>query len=224
MEQATGHSRHKGGAAHGVKVSAIEAALLTGRNERRIRSWIATRRLPAVKVGQSWQIDTDDLERIPGIRINREQLALLQSQEGGRFQNLLSRLSELECTLTRLTADMAALNARVEALERISLRLGPGERQPRIGEPASELETAAAPGSETLPPGSMRVKHFALAHKVHAAILLYQIETEKITDTTVSMANGRRSHWLTPAQQRAVIDFWRRNGTSFITCPRCPHR
>ena len=56
-----------------VKVSAVQAASLIGRNERRIRNWIATQRLPATKVGHTWQIETEDLERISGIKIDDAQ-------------------------------------------------------------------------------------------------------------------------------------------------------
>jgi len=76
---------------------------------------------------------------------------------------------------------------------------------------------------DNLPAGSMRMKQFALLHKVHAAVLNYQIETGKIEDTTMRMVNGRKAHWLTPQQQYWVITFWKRNGTHFLPCAYCPH-
>ena len=227
-----------------MKISAAQAAHLIGRNERRIRDWIATQRLPAIKVGQTWQIDTEDLERIPGIKIDRAQLALLQAQEASTSQGLLSRIAELEYTVQCLHSEIASLNERLERLERLGLGNANDSQQHReifqAGNHATNLQryspTAHIPTNlgyladvtseqdvELLPPGSIRMKQFALIHKVHAAVLAYQIETGKIEDTAVSSANGRKSHWLTPEQQRAVIAFWRRNGTHFVPCSVCPH-
>lgn len=216
-----------------MKISAVQAALLVGRNERRIRDWIATRRLPAIKVGQSWQIDIDDLERLPGVVIDREQLALLQQQEATTPHGLLNRLAQLENTVQDLQREVAALKARLDETERQHAR--------RVSNAEHVLEllhaehaTSLSPHIENFsedassleiepPPGSIRVKQFALVHKVHAAVLAYQIETGKIEDTALSMANGRKAHWLTLEQQQTTIAFWRRNGTHFIPCSACPH-
>jgi|SRR5579859_210172 len=222
----------------GVKVSAVQAALLTGRNERRIRDWIATQRLPAIKVGQAWQIDTADLEHLPGITIDPAQLALLQAQETGTLQGLLNHVARLEQIIQDLHMEMASLTARIEHLEDGKAGILPEAEilQNKDSHPDLPRDTAIAdvPGNalidftsyqddRSLPPGSMRMKQFALMHKVHAAVLTYQIETGKIVDTPVGMANGRKSHWLTPQQQQEIIAFWRRNGTHFVPCPRCPH-
>src|SRR5690242_19140834 len=80
---------------YGVKISAVQAAQLVGRNERRMRDWIATRRLPAIKVGQSWQIDIEDLERLPGITIDRTQLETLWSREVSASSELRQRVRDL---------------------------------------------------------------------------------------------------------------------------------
>src|SRR5437667_3074924 len=98
-----------------VKVSAVQAASLIGRNERRIRDWITKHRLPATKVGKMWQIETDDLERISGIKIDDTQLALLPGQES--TQNLLERVALLERMLDHLSTEIATLYTRMSALE-----------------------------------------------------------------------------------------------------------
>jgi hypothetical protein len=228
---------------YGVKISAVQAAQLVGRNERRIRDWIATQRLPAVKVGQTWQIDIDDLEQLPGVVIDREQLALLQRQEAATPHGLLNRVSDLENIVQHLQSEVAALKARIVDIEsqharRVSnaehvLELLHAEHAP-FDLHKNTATTSLSPDLENLsdvvsgleiepPSGSVRVKQFALMHKVHAAVLAYQIETSKIEDTALGMANGRKSHWLTPEQQQMTIAFWRRNGTHFIPCPTCPH-
>jgi hypothetical protein len=240
------HCRKLQETCHGVKISAVRAAQLVGRNERRIRDWIATRRLPAIKVGQTWQIDIDDLEQLPGVVIDREQLALLQRQEAATPHGLLNRIHDLEDTVQLLQSEVVALRARINDIEhQHARRVSNAERvlellhaehaapldqlQPKYSTTASifsqpENLSESASGQEVEPPpGSVRVKQFALLHKVHAAVLAYQIETGKIEDTALSMANGRKAHWLTPEQQQTTIAFWRRNGTHFIICPMCPH-
>jgi hypothetical protein len=224
---------------YGVKISAVQAAQLIGRNERRIRDWIATRRLPAVKVGQSWQIDIDDLEQLPGVVIDREQMALLLDQATATPHGLLNRVDYLENMVQHLQTEVAVLKARMNDIEsQHARRVSNAEHVLEIlhAEHATPLDihkyavphlenlSEAAPGLEIEPPpGSVRVKQFALMHKVHAAVLAYQIETGKIEDTALSMANGRKAHWLTQEQQQTTIAFWRRNGTHFIPCPACPH-
>ncbi|WP_220204462.1 helix-turn-helix domain-containing protein [Reticulibacter mediterranei] len=216
-----------------MKISAVQAAQLVGRNERRIRDWIATRRLPAIKVGQSWQIDIEDLERLPGITIDRTQLEALWSREVGALSELRQRVRDLEEVVLNLRNEVAQLKMRlqdIEGAQRASVLFEHAEQIPldlrmyaTVTPPFPDFEDRAGGQEVEPPPGSVRVKQFALIHKVHAAMLTYQIETGKIEDTPLSMGNGRKAHWLTPEQQRAVIVFWRRNGTHFVPCPICPH-
>lgn len=204
---------------YGVKISAVQAAQLVGRNERRIRDWIATRRLPAIKVGQSWQIDIEDLERLPGITIDRTQLETLWSRDSGAPSELRQRVRDLEEVVSGLRHEVTQLKLRLQDIERAEQAPLDSRMYSAVMPPSPYFEDRI----EEPPPGSVRVKQFALIHKVHAAMLTYQIETGKIEDTALNMGNGRKAHWLTPEQQRAAIVFWRRNGTHFVPCPICPH-
>jgi excisionase family DNA binding protein len=215
---------------YGVKISAVQAAQLVGRNERRIRDWIATRRLPAIKVGQSWQIDIEDLEQLPGITIDRARLELLWSRETDTPSVLRQRVRDLEEAVLSLRSEVAQLETRLQAVEgQLAQKTGVLFEHPHTEPIPFDLRMSPAyenygDGQEAEPPpGSVRVKQFALIHKVHAAMLTYQIETGKIEDTALHMGSGRKAHWLTPEQQRAAIAFWRRNGTHFVPCPLCPH-
>jgi excisionase family DNA binding protein len=218
---------------YGVKISAVQAAQLVGRNERRIRDWIATRRLPAIKVGQRWQIDIEDLERLPGITIDRTQLETLWSREVGAPSELRQRVRNLEEVVLNLRNEVAQLKMRlqdIEGTQRVGVPFGYAEQPPfdlrmytTVAPPSPYFEDRTDSQEVEPAPDSVRVKQFALIHKVHAAMLTYQIETGKIEDTALNMGNGRKAHWLTPEQQRAVIVFWRRNGTHFVPCPICPH-
>lgn len=109
----------------GLKVSPVEAARLVGKTERTIRQWIASGRLPAEPAGQRtrrpgvgpyrWLIDTDELGRLPGVRLNPAVLAELEARTAltGTGEDVLTRL-------TRLEHDMAELRQRVEMMERRS--------------------------------------------------------------------------------------------------------
>src|SRR5690242_21380139 len=164
-----------------VKVSAVQAASLIGRNERRIRDWITKHRLPATKVGKAWQIETDDLERISGIKIDDTQLALLPGQES--IQSLLERIALLERMVDHLSIEIATLSTRMSALEHshsLIRRDTPVLRQLNAAEPSTidlqryiplpfspDQQQEGVYGQETdsLPAGSMRMKQFALLHK-----------------------------------------------------------
>lgn len=111
----------------GLKVSPVEAARLVGKTERTIRQWIASGRLPAEPAGQRtprpgvgpyrWLIDTDELGRMPGVRLNPAVLAELEARTAltGAGEDVLARL-------TRLEHDVAELRQRVEQVERRSLQ------------------------------------------------------------------------------------------------------
>lgn len=55
----------------GKKLSATQAARLVQRNERIVRGWIKAGKLRAERAAgtRAWQIDRDDLARVPGVQI-----------------------------------------------------------------------------------------------------------------------------------------------------------
>src|SRR5260370_27118726 len=84
----------------GIEVKLAEAAALVGRHERIVRWHILTRTdLRARKVGRTWLIDTDDLERVPGWKVDRGRLAELQMADSHTSEQLLVRLQALETEL-----------------------------------------------------------------------------------------------------------------------------
>lgn len=100
----------------GVRVSAYEASRLVDRHERVVRGRIARGDLPAIKEGNTWRIDVDDLERIPGWQVDRDRLARLESER--RVATSPSTLEELAARVTTLQREVRALHRRISALER----------------------------------------------------------------------------------------------------------
>lgn len=93
-----------------MKVTAAEAGQLVNRHERIVRGHIKRGDLPATKVGNSWQVDTSDLESVPGWHIDRTRLASLEERETRSVESLRSRVESLE-------RELASLRSRVRALE-----------------------------------------------------------------------------------------------------------
>lgn len=116
----------------GVKVNASQAAALAGWSEKRIRAAIRRGDLPAEedtaqggrvareasdaggrRVGPSrWAVDSDDLLKLPGARINQVMLAELKAQSDASSQGMLARLAELERQVRDLQRQVRDLRAR----------------------------------------------------------------------------------------------------------------
>jgi hypothetical protein len=96
----------------GIRVNAAQAAQLVGRSERRVRQWIADGKLRAEPSGtrtkgehsgpSAWAIDTDDLERVPGVTVDPTRLAELTAGQNRTPQGLLARVEQLERRLAIL--------------------------------------------------------------------------------------------------------------------------
>src|SRR5258706_5381404 len=96
-----------------IEVKLAEAAALVGRHERIVRWHILTRKdLRARKEGRTWLIDTDDLERVPGWKVDRGRLAELQMAERSSSEQLLTRLQVLESELRLVKTRLHLLEAR----------------------------------------------------------------------------------------------------------------
>lgn len=99
----------------GLKVSASEAAYLVNRHERIVRGRIARGELPATKERNAWCIDVDDLERIPGWRLDRSRLAQREERDAATAESLTARISALERDLRDLRARLRSLELRTSA-------------------------------------------------------------------------------------------------------------
>lgn len=97
----------------GIRVTAAQAAQLVGRHERIIRWHIKRGDLPALKQGNAWHIDTDELARIPGWHVDAMRLADVQAADARTATALAARVEALERQVRDLTTRLRALeNAR----------------------------------------------------------------------------------------------------------------
>jgi hypothetical protein len=206
----------------GLKVSAAQASQLTGIHERTIRQYISDGRLyaatagprdPEGKAGPSrWAIDVDDLAALPGVAINREVLARIELARGHDPAAILARLEALERQMRAMQSQLLQLT-------------GGAAPAPQLDAPTVVAGTVAPEVivPEDIEAGSVLVRHFAIRHKVPAQTVASQRERKEFPSTPRPVANGRNEHWLSPAQQAAVIAYWERNHTAYEKCGECPH-
>src|SRR5690349_15257086 len=96
----------------GLLATAQQAGWLLDRHERIVRGRIKRGDLPATKEGNRWRVDTDDLERVPGRKIDHSRLAELQMADSRTSERLLARLQVLETELRRVKNRLHLLEAR----------------------------------------------------------------------------------------------------------------
>jgi hypothetical protein len=102
-----------------LTVSAAQAAWLVDRHERIVRNHVTRQPgtagyLPAVKQGHTWAISTDDLERVPGWRVDAQRLRQLEAADARTVDSQVARITALE---TR----MRSLETRLALVERMRL-------------------------------------------------------------------------------------------------------
>jgi hypothetical protein len=126
----------------GILVSAAEAGALVDRHERVVRQHIQDGGLPATKDARGrWQIDVEDLARVPGWIVDRERLARLELRQRRSHAGLVARTEAMESRLR-------ALENHLRAIERSLERLGQaGPPRP----PASPAHEPEAPSDDEEP-------------------------------------------------------------------------
>jgi hypothetical protein len=180
-------------------VNAADAAKLAETHERTIRRQIASGKLPATKQpdGQ-WLIRVADLKRL------YPDLALPDPFTHGEPNHPAMR--ELLDAINRLLAagqwpPSAPLPARV-----------PVQTRPLV----------ARPTHDTLPPGSVLARHFALAHDVSPPTVQSQITAGAYPHIAIPHG-AKQERWLTPQHQHSALLYWQANGAHYRPCPACPH-
>jgi hypothetical protein len=211
-------------------------------------------------VGPSrWQINTDDLARVAGVLLSRDALAMLEAQRGRTQAGILARLETQERELQALRARVRVLelgqqgqgawssSAPASLADVAGLPpadgLGAGGTVASswsLGAPATPpwaaslapVAVAAAPAAEDgLPAGSVRFLPFARAHGVKPPTATSQRQSGHLQALSLPSAReGQEDHWLTPAQQRDAVAYWRTHPDRATgkpqlknTCPDCPH-
>lgn len=101
----------------GILVSAAEAGALVDRHERVVRQHIHDGGLPARKDARGrWQIDVEDLARVPGWIVDRERLARLELRQRRSHAGLVERTEALEGRLRTLEGQLRLVLERLERL------------------------------------------------------------------------------------------------------------
>jgi excisionase family DNA binding protein len=133
----------------------VQAAELLGQSRRQIRYLIKTGRLPAVKVGGHWRIDSERLPRSPGqraaaerkqqhlVEVVEEALSLPSASDRKRYSVRDLRAFQIGAAIyrdaaARLAADHPAIQSLRQALEHVAL----GCHRFRQEDKVSEYQTA----------------------------------------------------------------------------------
>lgn len=113
----------------GILVSAAEAGALVGRHERIVRwhighkdsktgAWVSD--LPARKVAGKWQVNTDDLARVPDWTVDRERLARLELRQTRSHSGLVARVEALEARLRGLETHIRAMETAIAGISTLA--------------------------------------------------------------------------------------------------------
>ena len=123
----------------GILVSAAEAGALVDRHERVVRQHIQDGGLPATKDARGrWQIDVEDLARVPGWIVDRERLARLELRQRRSHAGLVARTEALESRLRGLESHLRAIESSLERLGQIGPQRPP---TPPAREPSDDDES-----------------------------------------------------------------------------------
>lgn len=220
----------------GQLVSAAQAAWLVRKNERAVRWRIAQGALPATHGDDGhMRVALDDLERIPGWRV-----------DPARLDELTRRDPDVAATLEER---IATLEARIRALEQANARVAPPQGR-QVALPALDVsshyplaangpdEPVSAPSvfprlrapvqtvalSSELPDGWVPWRAFATTHDIAA-----QTVKNAIDDGRLPVRRGRwkvgRVYVEGALDAQGQATFFRLWGgrTDFMRCSDCPH-
>jgi excisionase family DNA binding protein len=197
-------------------MNAAQAATMIGVSERTVRRWIAGGKLPARHLGPNrYAITTSNIDMLVRTfhRAN-------ENEPPDDRDILLARLEVLE-------RQLHTVSQRVTLLERedpqtsltIDVSFDSQNHQRAFNNPVILGKR------DVLPPGSIRMCHFARLHSVSRFKLQAQAEAFEIAHTAVNRnaRNGSMERWLTPDQQAGVIVYWLAAGVRYTPCSHCPH-
>lgn len=210
----------------GLTVTAAEAAALAHVSERTVRTWLTSGRsgqppkLRAQKRHEAgrpaaWAIDVDDLQRVPGVTVDRNRLAELEAGRSRAPGGMASRIATLE-------RELRDVRARLHALER-------GGTSAPVGDDALHLEPPESPYS-AIPVQRMPISAVGASSRAGAAFRTIQEAADWLdrhgvaAKTARDWLRGRDSATLTPADllaeaiTRTRTNAWRSRGRVLHQC------
>lgn len=217
-----------------MALTAEQAAKKLNRTERTVRRWIVEGKLKAFHPTHGrtdkYLVEESEVERLAGELAQYEQ----PTEQGPASEDVTSLTKELEQAkrwIDDLQRWYGELDTRITALEQgVSSRAATdGEASPlplqghiephrKLGRPTGSV-TAEIP--QELPSGSLLLKDFASQHGVNRRTFEDHVRKGLNGDyvEAIVLPNPNRpgevKRWLTPDQQRAAIEFWKRHNVTF---------
>lgn len=203
------------------ELTAAAASALIGKNEKTVRRWIDAGQLSARKQSGVWMIARADLAShmpaqpeasTPEAARSGAPAPDMSAMLAARVESMAARIAELERRIVELEARPAPAGAR---------QVAPAPAQATFfdsAEPEPDMSGMA---------GDVSLREFAGLHKVKENTAISQAVTGKVEISRRPLGSrpGQEHKYLTPAQQCALAEYWRRNGTpGFTPCPACPHK
>lgn len=191
-----------------------EAANVLGRNERTIRRWIESGKLPSIKRQGQRYIVKAEVDRL------RASMPELASPLSDRIADLENRV----CTLTDQIESMQELKNQVQHLQEqlaaLSQRLDERPGRSHTGRP--RLSGAEKRG---MPAGTMRLVEFARSHGLAVSDIKLLYWSKKIELTvhrrTGEVVRNKQEWWITPEQHRALIAYALQHDMPCHCCDWC---
>lgn len=216
-----------------MDISVTQAARLAGRSPRQVMRWIKTRKVQARKDPHGhWLIAVDSLATVA--QIDGATMEALGQEQGVTLVSLLARVEHLEReleTLKRQAVRRAFIPTESASGDYAPVESAAAARLPTPSyTPVTERPSSAAigpliteaRGRGNLPAGTIRLIDMAKLHDVPPGTLKSQADRNPTLATGIPTASrdGRQERWVTPDQQRAIMTFWRSNGTRHGLCGR----
>jgi hypothetical protein len=166
------------------------------------------------------------------------QLALLRQQAEVRDTTLQQRVSDLEGRLRILTEKLQQERDARQMIEQIIVAhsaLAEGEGDQRLSEVAQRLlmltprlvPRGPSPQEKRgLPPGTIRLAHFAIQHGIEPGTLRQHAEKQPGLATVYERPHATQKKyewWLLSGQQYPLLHSWQTQKKSWHPCPDCPH-
>lgn len=198
-----------------MALTAEQAAKRLNRTERTIRRWIEKGTLAAFHPmhgrTDKYLIEESEVERLAGELAQYEQPG--PAEQGPASEDITKRLERVEHWISDLQRWHSELESRIEALEQgVSSRAGiDGQASPR---PLQRTRTPKA--AEPPLPGAIEYWQFAAQHGVNRITFRDQIVigSKRSGERVEAMREGNK-YWLSPEQQLAAIEYWKRHGVPF---------
>jgi hypothetical protein len=215
----------------GLLVTAEEAGQLVDRHERIVRLHIKRGDLPATKEGNRWRVDVDDLEKVPGWKVDRGRLAEMQMHDSRSSEQLLTRLQVLESELRNINNRLHLLEARDRPLSDAPTGSPGGftdqevESYRPVAYRPPEPRSVAPYVPVGVPAGARRMKEITDMHGISHATAKRSIQAGIVAAFTRPQPGrpGYVEYWFAPGQVGPALRVWRSRGIEMRDCPDCPH-